>query len=164
MTDKEDELEPVIAALRKRCSESMVSLRKEYRMPNKHSGYQVVSKKIYAGNRLASVLNSAIDGMETDDLSRSDIISSMASSAGISAGSVSEILKGFDDSDPEHPVGINCPPRERLSGFATVLAGVSLSQLITAAETDGCSYSSDDSGESMSALKSKMIQANAKYI
>lgn len=62
---------------------------------------------------------------EDADLTDADL----GSAAGISASTVQQILSG----------SIDCPPRSRLVGFAEAL-GVSTSRLITAAETDGCSY------------------------
>jgi len=82
------------------------------------------------GASLASALDDAISGMETDSNLRADIIASMASAAGIESGTVSQILDG----------SINCPPVERLQGFADTLEGVSLDDLIAAAENDGCTY------------------------
>lgn len=81
------------------------------------------------GRTLASTLNRLIDDRVTDDRSRSDIISAMGSAAGIDAGTVNEILNG----------SIDCPPLDRLSGFARVL-GSTLSALRSAAEEDGCQY------------------------
>ena len=79
---------------------------------------------------LADRLNSLVDRQSGE---RSDVVSSMATSAGIEESTVNQILNG----------GIMCPPRERLAGFADVL-GVSLSSLIRAAESDGCTYEGDD--------------------
>jgi hypothetical protein len=84
----------------------------------------------FRGSSLASRLSSIIDGKVTDSRPRSEIIAAMASAAGISESTVNQILNG----------GIDCPPRERLSGFAEALS-VSLSSLISAAESDGCTYS-----------------------
>lgn len=84
------------------------------------------------GTRLASILNSEIDGQTDSDTSRGDVISRMARAAGISASTVGQIL-GAD---------INCPPLNRLEGFAEVL-DVSMSRLRDAAESDGCEYASD---------------------
>lgn len=81
------------------------------------------------GARLATILNTAIDGMTDDDTSRGDVISQMARAAGIASGTVNQILAG----------DINCPPLNRLEGFADVL-GVSMSRLQGAAESDGCEY------------------------
>ena len=60
---------------------------------------------------------------------RSEIVAEMASAAGISTNTVNQILNA----------GINCPPLERLEGFAEVL-DVSVERLIDAAEEDGCEY------------------------
>ncbi len=84
------------------------------------------------GTRLAAILNSRIDAMTDDDTSRGDIISRMARAAGISASTVSQILSG----------DVNCPRLDRLEGFSEIL-GVSMARLQSAAEADGCEYSSD---------------------
>ncbi len=81
------------------------------------------------GERLAALLNRLIDGLVTDDRSRSDVIAAMAAAAGISTSTVNQILNG----------SINCPPLDRLEGFADVL-GTSVSRLRSAAEGDGCIY------------------------
>lgn len=89
--------------------------------------------KIFAGERLASVLNNLIDGLETDERSRADIIEEMGRAAGIAPGTVNQILNAE----------INCPPINRLEGFAEVL-GTSTARLRNAAESDGCNYGDDD--------------------
>jgi transcriptional regulator with XRE-family HTH domain len=77
------------------------------------------------GAALARVLSREIgDG---DD--RSAVIARMARAAGISVSTVNQILNG----------SVNCPPRNRLAGFARVL-GTSVDALINAAERDGCEY------------------------
>ena len=91
--------------------------------------YRAVLDPFTRGSKLASRLSSIIDSKVTDSRPRSDIIAAIASAAGISESTVNQILNG----------SINCPPRERLSGFASALS-VSLSSLITAAEGDGCNY------------------------
>lgn len=60
---------------------------------------------------------------------RSEAVMRMAQEAGISESTVNQILRGE----------IDCPPRDRLQGFAEAL-GVSVSSVISAAEQDGCSY------------------------
>lgn len=86
------------------------------------------------GARLASTLNSAIDAMVTDDRSRGDVIAAMGSAAGISSSTVGNIISGTN---------INCPPLGRLEGFAEVLS-VSMATLVSAAESDGCTYGDDE--------------------
>jgi len=88
------------------------------------------------GESLASALSSAIEAAITDDTDRAAVIERMGSEAGIDAGTVNQILAGE----------INCPPLDRLEGFARALPAASLSELRSAAESDGCSYS-DDSDE-----------------
>ncbi len=53
----------------------------------------------------------------------------LADAAGISVGTMSQILNG----------AIICPPISRLEGLASLL-GVSVDTLITEAEKDGCTY------------------------
>lgn len=84
------------------------------------------------GTRLASILNSEIDGITDSDTSKGDVMARMARSAGVSSSTVGQILSG----------DINCPPISRLEGFAEVL-GVSLSRLTGAAASDGCEYDTD---------------------
>jgi len=84
------------------------------------------------GASLAAALNRAIDRMASDTTTRTSIIGRMGSAAGISASTVNQILNNT----------INCPPIDRLRGFARALS-VSLSSLRTAAESDGCSYGED---------------------
>lgn len=90
-------------------------------------------ENIKAGEKLASLLNRLIDGLVTEDRSRADIIEDMGRAAGISSGTVNQILNNE----------INCPPLSRLEGFAEAL-DVSVSRLRTTAETDGCDYGEED--------------------
>lgn len=85
------------------------------------------------GERLAALLNRLIDGLVTEERSRSDIIEAMASAARISPDTVNGILSGE----------INCPPLIRLRGFARVLE-TSLARLRSAAESDGCDYENNN--------------------
>ena len=81
----------------------------------------------HGGNgALARLLNSLIDGR---DEPRDDVIERMASAAQITSSTVNQILRGE----------IECPPVDRLSGFARVL-DVSTQRLRSAAERDGCNY------------------------
>ncbi len=84
---------------------------------------------VRAGERLAAELNRLIDNQVTEERSREDIIADMAEAAGIDVSTVNQILRGE----------INCPPVERLQGFADVL-DVDVTELISAAEEDGCLY------------------------
>ena len=84
------------------------------------------------GTGLAELLNSEVDAQVDDDTSQADVVAQMARAAGISSGTVNEILNA----------SINCPPLRRLEGFAEVL-GVSMARLRTAAEADGCEYADD---------------------
>lgn len=89
-----------------------------------------------AGSNLASTLNRLIDAATDNDNTRADVIARMASTAGITGGTVSEILQA----------NIDCPPLNRLQGFARAL-GIDVAQLRSAAESDGCSYGASAGGE-----------------
>ncbi len=89
---------------------------------------------VTAGEKLAAELNRLIDNQVSEERTREDIIADMAEAAGIDASTVEQILRGE----------INCPPVERLQGFAGVLE-VETSELVAAAEEDGCVY--EDDGE-----------------
>ena len=75
-----------------------------------------------AGGSLARILNQAIvqQGVENDEL---------ASAAGITESTVSQILRGE----------ITAPPRERLEGFADVL-GIPIRRLVNAVRREGGDY------------------------
>ena len=80
------------------------------------------------GDSLAARLNELIG-----DDDRTGTIDRMASAAGIDSSTVNQILNG----------SINCPPMNRLEGFARTLS-VSVDNLIEAAGRDGCNYEPDD--------------------
>ena len=84
------------------------------------------------GIKIKGVALAAALDRRIDDDNRGATIRRMANAAGISESTVGQILNG----------SINCPPRNRLEGFARVL-GVSVSSLISAAERDGCNYDND---------------------
>lgn len=90
-----------------------------------------------AGENLARVLNDAIDDQATEETPRSEIIDDMANEAGIEPSTVNQILNAE----------INCPPFDRLEGFARALDGVSADDLRSAAEEDGCTYGDDEDGQ-----------------
>ncbi len=79
------------------------------------------------GQHLSGVLSAAVDALVTDERPRADIIEELAQAAGISTGTVNQILNG----------DIMCPPLGRLEGFAEVL-DVSVDTLVTSAVNDGC--------------------------
>jgi transcriptional regulator with XRE-family HTH domain len=81
------------------------------------------------GKNLAATLTQLIEENTNDRRQRSDIVSSMASAAGIDTSTVSSILQGE----------ISCPPLNRLAGFADAL-GVDVGTLISSGRRDGCSY------------------------
>ncbi len=96
-------------------------------------GFCKVDGTLIKGQSLAALLNRRIDQLVDDDTTRADIIAQMAQAAGIEPGTVNQILNG----------SINCPPIDRLEGFAEVL-GMSINTLVTAAERDGCEYEDKD--------------------
>lgn len=89
-----------------------------------------------AGEALAAELNRLIDNQVSEERTREDVIAAMAEAAGIEPSTVNQILAGT----------INCPPIERLDGFAQVL-DVDVSELVSAAEEDGCIFEPADDGE-----------------
>jgi ATP-dependent Clp endopeptidase proteolytic subunit ClpP len=103
---------------------------------------KIAQMEVENGASLGGFLNGVIDDMETETITRADIIDSMASAAGISSSTVGQILNG----------SINCPPLDRLEGFAEVL-DVSLNQIITAAEGDSCEYAVDNSNNNTMATE-----------
>ena len=92
--------------------------------------------RISAGRNLGRVLNELIDGKVTEERSRQDIIKDMADEADVSPSTVEQILMGK----------INCPPLDRLEGFARVL-DVPVKRLVDAAEEDGCDYSENEDSQ-----------------
>lgn len=101
--------------------------------PTRHTKRCDCSCQDTRGTGLASVLENAISSMESDDMPRADIISGMASEAGIDSSAVNQILSAETD----------CPTFERLEGFADYL-NVSVDSLVSAAEGDGCTYGDDE--------------------
>lgn len=93
-------------------------------------------KREVRGAALGALLDELIESQTNDDTERSDVIAELADEAGISEGTVNDIING----------AIDCPPLERLEAFAAVLM-VSVDELISAAEDDGCDYSDDDDTE-----------------
>lgn len=85
------------------------------------------------GSSLGAVIDSAVEDMVTDTTTKGDILEQVGSAAGISGNTVGKIIAG----------DINCPPIERLEGFASVL-GVTLQSLLTAAGSDGCEYNPEE--------------------
>lgn len=82
------------------------------------------------GARLRALLEPAIERlMDSQDMSRSEVVMAMAEAGGIEASTVNQILD-------EGAGSINRPPPERLRGFARVLPGVTFDQLEAAAVAD----------------------------
>lgn len=86
-----------------------------------------------AGEALGTALDEAIEGMVTDDKTRDDIVADLASASGLEVDAVELILSGET----------NCPAMAELEGFTTVL-DVTLDDLVTAAESDGCEYETEE--------------------
>lgn len=85
------------------------------------------------GAELASTLESAIEDAMDEDENRADVVREMADAAGIEPNTVNNILNGE----------IQCPPENRLRGFADVL-DVTLDTLMEAAREDGCSFDGEE--------------------
>jgi ATP-dependent protease ClpP protease subunit/transcriptional regulator with XRE-family HTH domain len=87
------------------------------------------------GSSLAAALQAKIDTLlaEDEEATQADIVEAMADAAGIDSGTVNQILRG----------DINCPPLERLEGFASALS-MSMDEIMSAAESDGCNYGTDE--------------------
>jgi len=111
---------------------SITKLIKETSMSSRKMGCACRSEK--RGQTLGNLLQDLRDENEltNEDLGRA---------AGIDASTVSGIMAGE----------IDCPPLDRLRGFAEAL-GVNLGRLRNAAEQDGCSYG-DDEENSLAILK-----------
>lgn len=87
------------------------------------------------GQKLAASLNKLIDAKVSDDMSRSDIVGTMARTVDMDLEDIDQILQGE----------LLCPPLDRLDGFAEVL-GTTVSELRISAEADGCDYSERGEG------------------
>ena len=105
----------------------------------KHEGSETSKTR---GTQLAAYLNEQIG-----EDNRTETIARMASEAGIEPGTVNQILEG----------SINCPPMERLEGFARAL-DVSIDALIERAGRDGCNYEEDAEED-----RNVLIAAGLKY-
>jgi transcriptional regulator with XRE-family HTH domain len=95
----------------------------------------VIGNAETADSSLVTTLMSAIDDATGEDTDQADVVDEIADAAGIEDGTVNSILRG----------DIECPPPDRLAGFAEAL-GVSESELMDAANTDGCELSSNAQG------------------
>ena len=82
---------------------------------------------------LAKDLNTAIDKMVKDDLTRDAIIKKMATAANIEEVTVKGILDG----------AIQWPPLQRLKAFSQVVDGVSYDDLKKSDDDEDCPYESD---------------------
>jgi 2'-5' RNA ligase len=89
-----------------------------------------LAQNIGKGNNLGMLLVRSIKEKGGEG---TEIIARMAQEAGITGETVNTILRGE----------INCPPIERLEAFSRIL-GVSIKELRSAAEKDGCVYKSSE--------------------
>lgn len=90
-------------------------------------------RRMLLGDGLAGFLNRRIEELVSDGQDRADVVRRMAQAGGINESTVNQILLG------DTAGGINCPPIERLNGFARAL-NVSAGRLREIAERDGCTY------------------------
>jgi ATP-dependent Clp protease protease subunit len=102
-----------------------------------------------AGQNLARRLNERIADLVTEDRSEEDVVAEMASEAGIDVSTVRQILREE----------IDCPPLDRLEGFARAL-DVSADSLQRVAESDGCNY--DEPEESARARTLQLVRMKHK--
>lgn len=115
------------------------------------------------GRNVAKLLNDRIDDLVTDERPRSEIVAAMGREAGITAGTVNQILNG----------DIDCPTEPTKRGFAEAL-DIPLSQINSATEKDGCTVgeenAADDPAESkadkgMGASRlGDVLQGNIHYV
>ena len=100
-----------------------------------------VTVKEEKGKNVAKLLNDRIDDLVTDERPQSEIVAAMGREAGITAGTVNQILNG----------DIDCPTEPTKRGFAEAL-DIPLSRINSATEQDGCTVgeeaAADDPGES----------------
>jgi len=96
------------------------------------------------GSNLGALLRRLIREATDDDTARADIISRMASAAGISENTVGSIVSG----------DIDCPPLNRLQGIARAL-NVGVGTIRAAAERDGCEYGEQRSAEGCGCIKAE---------
>ena len=78
--------------------------------------------------------------MVTEDKTRSDIIMDISKDVGVEEGTVNQILSG----------AIDCPPEERLRGFAQVL-DVSMGSIMAAWDADGCAMPAEEEAKNKAA-------------
>lgn len=90
------------------------------------------------GTSLGNALQAKIDVLlsEDEELTQAEVVQSMADAAGITPDTVNQILSGE----------VDCPPLERLEGFAEALK-MEMSEIMTAAEVDGCMYGEEEETE-----------------
>ena len=91
------------------------------------------------GAQLGALISGAIDEMVTEETPRADIVAVVAEAGGIEAETLNQIING----------DIDCPPLDRLAGFATELDGVTAAALEEAGLADGCPFgeTEDDTEE-----------------
>jgi hypothetical protein len=100
---------------------------------NLASSLSSLTESLQKGSTLGQNLDQQITSMveNSEDMSRGDVISEMASEAGIDESTVRSILGDSPD--------IDCPPRARLEGFARAF-GIDTDTVVGWARSDGCSY------------------------
>lgn len=99
----------------------------------------IIGLALTRGRRLARLLDQEIDAeveRRGEGATRGEVIGEMGEAAGISATTVEGILAA----------DIDCPPLDRLEGFARVLA-VTLDALVEAGNADGCAYGEEGDDE-----------------
>jgi len=105
------------------------------------------------GQALRDLLVSAAEGMAqdmvTDDLTFDEALAQvyegMANAAGIEVSTLRQAKQPIRQIIQEDSDGrIDCPPMERLEGFAGYLDGVTLDELVAAWEADGCGTGEDE--------------------
>lgn len=89
--------------------------------------------KVKNGDSLGGYLDSLVDDYaDSNEMERSDVISDVADAAGITSGTVNQIING----------SINCPPVQRIEAFAEFF-GVEEDEFYTRGREDGCTIYDD---------------------
>ena len=86
-------------------------------------------KEVARGDKLAALLNGAIDKMVSDDVSRADVVKKLAEASNLSASTINQILRAE----------INCLNDAQAGQFAGALTGASKAAILSAQSADGCS-------------------------
>jgi ATP-dependent protease ClpP protease subunit/transcriptional regulator with XRE-family HTH domain len=112
---------------------------------------EAVAEEVKNGTSLAAALQAKIDEMlaADEEMTQAMVVDMMAEAAGIDAGTVNQILRG----------DVNCPPLERLEGFASALK-MPMTEITTAAEADGCVYGDQEETEEASSEAENCVECN----